>query len=335
MNRYFNIYHGDCLIEQSKIETSSVDLILTDLPYGIMKGIEAEKTGYKKGRCDWDEALDIDEIFKTASRILKRNSKILLFSQQPFTTKLLAKQHNGIKHIYQMYWEKEHFGNPLVAKLAPVSYIEEICVFKKLHDRYDGNPLRVYAEQCKKYINKSTKEVNAILGNSASQHFLCYDGLQFALCTVKTYEELIKNFKLNNMACFKSYEELVEMQEKANIKTKSIFNLWDGKGYKPNLLKYAKDKDKYHPTQKPVKLLEDLIKTFSNEGDTVCDLTMGSGSTGVAAINTGRKFIGIEKNDQYFDIAKKRIEYAVKFFGGGSKHSLNKKIGGKISATLS
>lgn len=155
------------------------------------------------------------------------------------------------------------------------------------------------------------------MGNSASQHFLCYDGLQFALCTVKTYEELIKNFKLNNMACFKSYEELVEMQEKANIKTKSIFNLWDGKGHKPNLLKYAKDKDKYHPTQKPVKLLEDLIKTFSNEGDTVCDLTMGSGSTGVAAINTGRKFIGIEKNDQYFDIAKKRIEYAVKFFGGG------------------
>ncbi|WP_242349257.1 DNA methyltransferase [Mucispirillum schaedleri] len=271
----------------------------------------------KKGRCDWDETLDTDEIFKTASRILKRNSKMLLFSQQPFTTKLLAKQHNGVKHLYQMYWGKDHFGNPLSAKIAPVSYIEEICVFKKLHDRYDGSILRVYAQQCKEYINKSTKEINTVLGNSASQHFLCYDGLQFSLCTVKTYDALINAFNLDKMHGFKSYQELMDMQANANIKTKSIFNLWDGKGHKSNLLKYAKDKDKYHPTQKPVKLLEDLIKTFSNEGNTVCDLTMVSGSTGVAAINTGRKFIGIEKNDQYFEVAKKRIEDAAKFFGGG------------------
>ena len=254
---------------------------------------------------------------------------MLLFSQQPFTTKLLAKQYDGIKHIYQMYWEKEHFGNPLSAKLAPLSYIEEIYVFKKLHDRYDGNPLRIYAKQCKKYINKSTKEINAILGNSASQHFLCYDGLQFALCTVKTYEALINSFKLDKMQGFKSYEELVEMQKEANIKTKSIFNLWDGKGHKANLLKYAKDKDKYHPTQKPVKLLEYLIKTFSNAGDTVCDLTMGSGSTGVAAINTGRNFIGIEKDTHYFEIAKKIIEDAAKFSGGEYRQFLNKKIGCK------
>lgn len=317
MNENFKIYNGDCLKEYENIETSSVDLILTDLPYGIMKGIEAQNTGYKKGRYNWDNALDTDEMFKIASRILKKNAKMLLFSQQPFTTKLLAKQHDGIKHIYQMYWEKDHFGNPLSTKVAPLSYIEEICVFKKLHDRYDGNPLRMYAKQCKNYINKPTEEINAILGNSASQHFLCYDGLQFALCTIKTYKALINSFKLDKMQGFKSYEELVEMQKEANIKTKSIFNLWDGKGHKPNLLKYAKDKDKYHPTQKPVKLLEDLIKTFSNEGNTVCDLTMGSGSTGVAAMNTGRKFIGIEKDDHYFEVAKKRIKDAAKFFGGG------------------
>lgn len=68
------------------------------------------------------------------------------------------------------------------------------------------------------------------------------------------------------------------MQANANIKSKSVFNLWEGKGYKSNLLKYAKDSKKYHPTQKPIKLLEDLINTFSKGGDTVCDLTMGSGS---------------------------------------------------------
>lgn len=317
MNKKFTIYHGDCLVEQSKINTSSVDLILTDLPYGIMKGIGEYANTSHKGRYNWDNTLDTDEIFKIASRILKKNAKMILFSQQPFTTKLLEKQHNGIKHLYQMYWEKDHFGNHLSAKVAPLSYIEEICVFKKMHDRYDGNPLRIYAEQCKKYINKSTKEINEILGNSASQHFLSYDGLQFALCTVKTYEDLVKNFKLDKMHGFKPYRELLDIQ-KSNIKTKSIFNLWEGKGHKSNLLKYAKDTKKYHPTQKPIKLLEDLIKTFSNEGDIVCDLTMGSGSTGVAAINTGRNFVGIEKDTGYFKIAHERITNAQK--------ELNKKI---------
>ncbi len=311
MNKKFTIYHGECLVEQSKINTSSVDLILTDLPYGIMKGIDRYNYVYKKGKYDWDDALNTDEIFKTASRILKKNAKMILFSQQPFTTKLLAKQYDGIKHIYQMYWEKDHFGNPLCAKIAPLSYIEEICVFKKMHDKHDGNPLRVYAKSCKDYINKTTKEINSILGHAKAQHFLCYDGLQFALCTIKTYEELVNAFNLDKMQGFKSYQELLDIQAKTNIKNKSVFNLWEGKGHKSNLLKYAKDSKKYHPTQKPVKLLEDLIKTFSQVGDTVCDLTMGSGSTGVAAINTGRNFIGIEKDTGYFKIAQERITQAM------------------------
>lgn len=65
-----------------------------------------------------------------------------------------------------------------------------------------------------------------------------------------------------------------------------------------------------HPTQKPVPLLEYLIKTYTNEGETVLDNCMGSGSTGVACANTGRDFIGIELDENYFDIAKKRIEEA-------------------------
>lgn len=64
---------------------------------------------------------------------------------------------------------------------------------------------------------------------------------------------------------------------------------------------------KYHPTQKPVLLMEYLIKTYTNEGDTVLDFTMGSGSTGVACVNTNRNFIGIELDKSYFDIATKRI----------------------------
>jgi site-specific DNA-methyltransferase (adenine-specific) len=68
------------------------------------------------------------------------------------------------------------------------------------------------------------------------------------------------------------------------------------------------DEPRVHPTQKPVALLEYLIKTYTIEGDTVLDNTMGSGSTGVACVNTGRRFIGIEMDDKYFEIAKNRIE---------------------------
>ena len=77
--------------------------------------------------------------------------------------------------------------------------------------------------------------------------------------------------------------------------------------YPKDIIKFNKDKG-YHPTQKPVALLEYLIKTYTNEGEIVLDNCMGSGSTGVACINTNRNFIGIELDEKYFNIAKERIE---------------------------
>lgn len=84
----------------------------------------------------------------------------------------------------------------------------------------------------------------------------------------------------------------------------------DGKRYPTDILQFSKDKERIHPTQKPVKLLEYLIKTYTNEGNTVLDNCMGSGSTGIACVNTNRNFIGIEKNEKYFNMAKQRIEDA-------------------------
>ena len=81
------------------------------------------------------------------------------------------------------------------------------------------------------------------------------------------------------------------------------------KGYPKSIQKFARDRG-LHPTQKPVALMEYLIRTYTNEGDTVLDNCMGSGSTGVACVNTGRRFIGVELDQGYFDIAKQRIESA-------------------------
>lgn len=80
-----------------------------------------------------------------------------------------------------------------------------------------------------------------------------------------------------------------------------------GQRYPKTVLRFARDKSKVHPTQKPVALCEYLIKTYTDEGQTVLDNTMGSGTTGVACKNTGRKFLGIERDPAYFEICKTRI----------------------------
>ena len=90
------------------------------------------------------------------------------------------------------------------------------------------------------------------------------------------------------------------------------FTASDGDRFPVNIIQFKRDKERFHPTQKPVALLEYLIKTYTNEGDTVLDNTMGSGSTGVACVNTGRDFIGIELNEEYFKIAFDRIKKAEK-----------------------
>ena len=118
----------------------------------------------------------------------------------------------------------------------------------------------------------------------------------------------------------KAKKDRIRPLSKANIQGAKnnivgVTNAKVAKDYNPtlrypiNLLKYSKPVSKdVHPTQKPVALLEYLIKTYTNENEVVLDSTMGSGSTGVACNNTGRKFIGIELDKEYFEIAKRRIE---------------------------
>lgn len=144
-------------------------------------------------------------------------------------------------------------------------------------------------------------DINNLLGNKMGGHYFT-NGFQFCIPTEPNYK------KLQTTGYFKKdYSEIKEIDDQFKKRYASTFNLWEGNKYKSNILKYKKDYNGYHPTQKPILLLEDLIKTFSNENDLVVDLTMGSGSTGVACKNTNRDFIGIEMSEQYFNIAQNRI----------------------------
>ena len=306
----FELWHGDCLELMKDIPDGSVDLVLTDPPYGTMKGIDDKH--------EWDTAIEPVKIFEQISRILRQNGKAVLFSQEPYTSRLITSAIPSLPFAYRAVWYKNIAGNSLMAKSAMVSRYEDICVFSKLgHDYCGENPLREYFAKVLDFVGAtSCKEINARLGHRKAEHCFYVTGsrngsTQFSLCTERTYQELIDVFGINKMQGFIEYAELRKTQDEYTQKYASVFNLWQGRKSKSNVLEYKKDNDGYHPTQKPVALLEDLIQTYSNEWNTVLDFTAGSGSTGVACVNTNRRFIGIELDEGYFNIAKKRIEEAV------------------------
>ena len=323
----FELWHGDCLELMKNIPDGSVDLVLTDPPYGTMKN--AALDGWKNQTTEWDTAIEPVKIFEQISRVLRQNGKAVLFSQEPYTSRLITSAIPSLPFAYRAMWYKNVHANALLAKTAMVSRYEDICIFTKPHDAECTNELRDYFKKVLDFIGaKSCKEINARLGHRKAEHcFYVTDGKraikdaiggkadhttrigssQFALCTEQTYKEIVSVFGIDKMEGFLPYAELAQMNEKYT----ATFNLWQGGNSKSNVLEYKKDNDGYHPTQKPVALLEDLIQTYSNEGNTVLDFTMGSGSTGVACVNTNRRFIGIELDEGYFNIAKKRIEEAV------------------------
>ena len=304
------IRHGDCLNEHEHIDNGSVDLILTDPPYGTIKNNPKNWTVGNKKDNEWDNAINPKKIYNIANRILRKNGRLILFSQQPYTTELIEEQIPNLPHSYNLYWYKNDFANGLLCNKAPVNYIEDIVVFKKdnpLNENEFIHPLREYFAKVMEYIGLSLKQINDCLGHRKAEHSFYINSTQFSLCTKETYQELIDKFNIGNMQGFKQYKKLKQIDKRHKERFKSIFNLPKGKKYKSNVLEYSKDYGGYHPTQKPVALLEDLIKTYTNEGDLVVDLTAGSGSTGVACQNTNRDYILIEQEEEYVDVIRDRL----------------------------
>jgi len=216
-----------------------------------------------------------------------------------------------------MVWLKNQFGNCLMAKSAPVSLFEDVLVFQNKCPNKENCAATVAFQNCidkygfyyvadlmfqeGRYKNVASARKN--LSKKRINDFSEKDYDNFL-------DEKMLRFLADIIDLGFSVDWYIQQVKEYKQKHKTVFNLWQGGKSKSNVLEYAKDKGGYHPTQKPVALLEDLIQTYSNPGDTVLDFTMGSGSTGVACVNTGRNFIGIELDKGYFDIAQKRIQAA-------------------------
>jgi site-specific DNA-methyltransferase (adenine-specific) len=306
------IYNMDCLEGMKQIPDGSIDAIICDLPYGTMKGIgKGGNTTWANINTEWDEIIPTEPLFEQYERVLRRNGVAVLFSQETYTSHLRTFKARNMEFLYPLIWEKSHAGNAMMSKVAPMNYFEDINVFRKKVQLVGDHPLRGYFRELLISLNIPKTSITKRLGTRA-QHCFNTDGNQFSLCTEETYNALISEYHIDKIGCFKSFEECKridrEFKDSYQDPDESVFNLPEGKPCKSNILKYASEFDGFHPTQKPVALIADLIRTYTNEGDTILDNCMGSGTTAVACIKEKRHFIGFELNKEYYDKACLRID---------------------------
>ena len=235
------------------IPAGSVDMVLTDPPYGTTA-------------CKWDSIIPFEPMWSAVRRVLKPNGVAVFTASQPFTSALVMSNPEQFRH--EWVWIKNAGSNFANTIREPMKEHESCIVFSEGKWTY----------------NKQMQERTG--GGSAR------------VKTPVKFETSSDNYREFERIDIKLMPEL------------RVPSSWQ---------KFNRERG-LHPTQKPVALMEYLIRTYTNEGETVLDFTMGSGTTGVACVNTGRKFIGIEKEENYFQTAFNRINKAV---GGQQKDDLD------------
>lgn len=230
-----------------RIPDSSIDCVITDLPYGTTA-------------CPWDSVIPFEPMWEQFHRITKQNAAIVLFGVEPFTSALVM---SNIKEFRQkLTWLKTRPTNVFNAKKQFMNWTEDICVFYRTLPTFnpqfwdDGTPVK------QKVQHLNTDRSKGTLGQTGEKE--------------------------------------------------GFISVWGGNHrYPKSVLEFGNvlhGKDCLHPTQKPVELIRYLIRTYSNEGDTILDATIGSGTTAIAAIREKRHFIGFETNKEYYDKACERLK---------------------------
>ena len=247
------LMQGDCLERMKEIPDGSVDMVLTDPPYGTTA-------------CKWDSVIPFEPMWEQLKRVTKKNGAIVMTASQPFTSALVMSNLKMFKYCW--VWIKNRPTGSQHSKNRPMSKNEDVVVFSVAPMGH----MSQLGERRMKYNPQGVVD------------------------TGKTKVVKAKGFHGNHIG--------VRPNQVGN--EYRVFT-----GYPSTILEFDKEENHLHPTQKPVALMKYLIKTYTNEGETVLDFTMGSGTTGVAAKNLNRSFIGIELDPDYFEIAKERIDNTV------------------------
>ena len=241
---------GDCLRAMESLPDHSVDLMICDLPYGVLRA------------CKWDTCIDLRVFWLLVQRVLKPRGVVLAFGAQPFTSELLKSNLEWFR--YSMVWRKSRPTGFQHCRARPLTSHEDILMFSP---------------------------ANSAAGpqNAANRSAYNPQGLKHLDKPVRRPAGRKVKYMGRTMGA--------SLQEWTN--------------YPRTVLEFESVANPVHNTQKPVDLIRYLIRTYSEPGQVVLDPTMGSGSTGVATIEEGRLFSGIELDPDYFDIALGRIEAAL------------------------
>ena len=262
------LYQGDCLEQMLNIPDHSVDLILCDLPYGTTDRSGVESKGSNR-LLKWDTVIPLDLLWEQYRRILKPLGTVALTADQPFTSQLIMSNLDWFK--YEWIWKKKKTTGFLLANYRPMKETEDVVIFSPGGAAAASRNGKNMTYNPQGLIEKKVKKKNNAKRLGKFLHNPEHMGSNNKLLHETEYEQKWTN-------------------------------------YPSEIIEFGLDRNVIHPTQKPVALMEYLIKTYSNEGDTVLDNCMGSGTTGVACKKTNRNFIGIEKESEYFIQAKERIE---------------------------
>mgnify|MGYP003655179756 CR=1 FL=1 len=229
-----------------------------------------DRSGKKGSRIfKWDSVIPLDVLWEQYNRVLVKNGSVVLTADQPFTSQLVLSNLDMFK--YEWIWKKSRTTGFFTANYRPMKCTEDIVVFSEGGAAAASRHTGNMTYNPQGLIEKRVKKKNS----------------RKRLGKLLGVEEFVG--KNNKMLGDSEYEQKFT-------------------NYPKEILEFAIESDSPHPTQKPVPLMEYLINTYSNPGEVVLDNVMGSGTTGVAAINTGRSFIGMEMDKTFFDYAANRIE---------------------------
>ena len=314
------LLNGDCLELMQAIPDKSVDLILTDPPYNI-------------GKAKWDKIPNYIEWcgkwFKECERLLKDNGSFYFWhNDMPQIAQLMEWIRQNTRFVFKqmIVWNKRFDkasnkgfldGFVMVDALRNYQQMCEYCLFYTFQDETGlSQVMGNYGsfESLKRYFVAEKTKIENDSGTRVKDrlkwttHFHSFaQGQSWGMCTEENYKELQaifpNYFKRPYADIHREYESL--RQEYENLRY--TFN---GQKTHHSVWNYETAPKQGHITPKPVAMLENILRHSSNEGDTVLDCFMGSGSTGVACVNTNRNFIGIELDEGYYNIAQKRIEQA-------------------------
>ena len=307
------IIHGDCIEVMKTLEPNSIDLIIADPQYNI-----------KKAR--WDRIPNyiawMGDVFKAFERVLKKNGSLYFFhNHMPTVSKLMVAMEEETSFIFKQFivWNKrfktsKNFGYltgyVVVNGLRNYKKMAEYILFYTFQDEaglttvmLDVNnfsTLRRYFMDYQKALGLTKKQILETIGQSAD-HCFRWGSSQWDIPTRETYEK-INRLPVNNGFLRREYEDLRREYEDLRYtfnNQKSHHSVWE----------YDFVSKNGHETPKPIDLIKNIILHSSNEGDIILDPFLGSGTTAIAAIETNRRFIGIERDPEYVELAKKRIAH--------------------------